>query len=66
MDTGLDGVLFGGEAEGVEAHGVQDVVAGGTLVTCDDIGGDVAEWVADVEACTGGVWEHIEGVEFRF
>ena len=57
--TRLYGVLLGGQAEGVEAQGVQHVVPGHALVTGEDIGGDVAQRVTDVQARTGGVREHV-------
>ncbi|MGX1120660.1 hypothetical protein RKD37_006023 [Streptomyces ambofaciens] len=57
--AGLHGVLLGGQAEGVEAQGVQDVVAGHPLEAGEDVGGDVAQGVADVQARTGRVREHV-------
>ncbi|MDQ0952573.1 hypothetical protein QFZ24_006496 [Streptomyces phaeochromogenes] len=57
--AGLHGVLLGGQAEGVEAQGVQDVVAGHALIPGEYIGGDVAQGVTDVQARTGGVREHV-------
>ena len=65
MDAGLDGVLFGGEAEGVEAHWVQDVESMGPLIPADDIGGDEAQRVPDVQPDAAGVGEHIEHVKLR-
>ena len=60
----LYGVLLGGEAVGVVAHGVQDVEAVEAFEAGVDVGGDVAEGVPDVEACSGGVGEHVEDVVF--
>jgi hypothetical protein len=57
--AGLHGVLLGGQAEGVEAQGVQDVVAGHALEAREDVGGDVPQGVADMQARTGGVREHV-------
>ena len=62
----FDGVLFGGEAEGVPTHGVEDIEAVHALVASDDIGRGVALWVADVEAGAGGVGEHVEDEVFGF
>ncbi len=59
VGAGLHGVLLGGQAEGVEAQGVQDVVAGHPLEAGVDVGGDVAQRVAHVEAGAGGVREHV-------
>ncbi len=63
MGAGFDGVLFGGKAEGVPAHGVEDVLAAHALVTADDVGRRVAFRVSDVEAVAGGVGEHIKHVQ---
>ena len=60
--AGFDGVLFGGESEGVPAHGVEDVEAVHAFVAADDVGGGVALGVADVETGAGGVGEHVEDV----
>ena len=49
MDAVLDGELLRGEAEGVEAHGVEDVEAAHPFVAGDDVGGDVADGVPDME-----------------
>ena len=50
MLAGLDGVLLGGQAERVVAQAVQDVLAGHPLEAGVDVGGDVAQRVADVQA----------------
>src|SRR5690606_16208264 len=42
VGAGFDGVLFGGQAEGVPPHGVQDVDALHALVSAEDVGGGVA------------------------
>lgn len=63
MLSGLYGVLLGWEAVCVVAHWVEDVEAAEAFVSGEDIGGDVSERVADVEAGAGGVWEHVEDVE---
>ncbi len=48
--AGLDGVLLGGQAEGVVADGVDDVVPLHAQEAPEHVGADVAERVADVEA----------------
>ena len=63
--AGLDRVLLRGQAERVPAHRVEDVVALAALGAADDVGGGVAFGVADVEAGTGGVREHVEDEELR-
>ena len=60
--AGLDGVLLSGEAEGIPAHGVQDVVAELFLVAAEDVRGGVAFGMADVQALSAGVGEHIQRV----
>jgi len=63
--AGLDGVLLGGQAEGIPAHGVEHVEAPHPLVAGHDVGGGVALGVADVESRPAGVGEHVEDVVFR-
>ena len=63
MGVGLDGVLLGGQAEGVPAHRVQDVESAHPLVAADDVGGGVALGMADVQAGAARVREHVEDVE---
>jgi hypothetical protein len=60
MLSGLDGILLRGQAEGVVAQAVQDVLAGHPVVPGEDIGGDVAQRVPDVQARATGVGEHVE------
>ena len=52
--AGLDRVLLGGQAEGVEAHRVQHVVSGHALEAGVDVGADEAERVTDVQAAPDG------------
>ena len=66
MDTVFDGILFCGQSEGVEAHGVEDVEALESFEPRDDVGGDIAKGVPDVQASAGGIWEHVQGVVFWF
>ena len=47
--AGLDGILLGGKAEGVVSHGVQHVEALEPLVSGEDVAGDVAERMTDVQ-----------------
>ena len=63
MLAGFDGVLFGGEAEGVEAHRMDHALALHAGGAGDDVGGGVALGMADVEAVAAGVGEHVERVE---
>ena len=58
-----DGVLFGGKAEGVPAHRVQDVITAHPLVAANDVGGRVALGMADVQAGSARVGKHVEDVE---
>ena len=65
MLTGLAGMFLGGQAEGVEPHGVQDVETRHALEAGVDVGGDVAEWVTDMEARSRGVREHVHDEQLR-
>src|SRR4051812_37448904 len=49
IDAVFQGVLFGGQTKGVEAHGVQDVKSLETFEARIDVGCDIAERVTDVE-----------------
>ena len=57
VDAVADGGVFGGEAEGVEAHGVEDVEALHSPEAGVGVGGGHDVPVADVEV-TGGVGVH--------
>ena len=61
--AGLNGVLFRREAKGVKAHRVQHVKSLVALKTADDVAGNVAEWVAHMQARTGRVGKHVEHVK---
>ena len=63
MRIGLDGVLLGGQAEGVPAHRVQDVISPHPLVAANDVGGGIALGMADVQAGAARVGKHVEDVE---
>ncbi len=65
MGAGLHGVLLGGQAEGVPAHGMEDVEAAHPLVARNQIAGDVALGMADMQPRAGGVREHVERVVLR-
>ena len=58
--SGLDGELLGGQAEGVEPHRVQHVVAGHPLEAGEHVGADETERVAHVQAAARRVGEHVE------
>ena len=62
--SGLYGILLGGQAVGIVAHGVEHVEALRTLVARIDVRGDVAQRVAYVQAGSRGIGEHVEHVEF--
>ncbi|OPZ99856.1 MAG: hypothetical protein BWY71_00894 [Planctomycetes bacterium ADurb.Bin412] len=65
VGAGFDGVLFGGQAEGVVTHRVQDVEAAHAFVTGHDVAGGVAFGMADMQAVAGGIGEHVKDVIFR-
>ena len=60
--AGADGVLFGGQAEGIEAHRVHHARAAHPLEPRHDVGGRVALRVADVQAVAAGIGKHVEDV----
>jgi hypothetical protein len=62
VGVGLEGVLLGGQAEGVVAHGVHHVVARHAQIAGVDVGADEAERVAHVQTNARGVREHVEHV----
>ena len=61
--AGGDGVLLGGQAEGVVAHGVQDVPASHAGETGNDIGGDIAQRMPHMQSLARGVGEHVQQEE---
>ena len=58
--------LLRGEAEGVPAHRVKDVIALHPLHPRDDVARGVAFGVADVKTLPRRIREHVEGVVFGF
>ena len=60
--TGLNGVLFCGEAESVPTHRVEHVETAAALVAADDVGGGVTFGVAHMEASATRVREHVQAV----
>lgn len=61
--AGFDGVVFGGEAEGVIAEGAENVKTLLGVVASEDVDDGEVTDVADVEASARGVGEHF-GEEF--
>ena len=55
----LDGVLLGGKAEGVVAHGMQNIAAQHPLVAGVDVGRYVTQGVPDMQPDSGWVGEHV-------
>ncbi len=64
MDVVFDGVVFGGQAEGVPPHGIEDVVALHPALAGHDIQGGVGPGMAHMEPLAGGVGELHQGVVF--
>ena len=60
----LDGILLGGKAECIIAHGMEHVEAPEPLVAGVDVAGDVTEGVSHVKSRTAGVREHVQDVVF--
>ena len=63
MGVGLDGVVLRGQAEGIEAHGEQHVVALHAALAGDDLQAGVGLDVAHVHARAGGVRKLHQAVE---
>ena len=63
--AGLDGVLLGGQAKGVPAHGMQDVDPAHPFEAGNDVGGRVAFGMADVQPVAARIGKHVEHVVFR-
>ena len=62
VDVVLDGVVLGGQAEGVVAHGEQDVVAVHPALPGHHVHGGVGPGVAHVQALAGGIGELYQSV----
>ncbi len=63
MRVGRDGILLGGQAEGVPAHRVQYVEPPHPLVPAVDIRGGVTLRMAHVQARAAGIRKHVEDKE---
>ncbi len=61
-DAGADSVLLRGLAEGVPAHGVQDVVPPHAQEAAQGVRGDVVLEVPHAESVAGGVGEEVQAV----
>ena len=64
MHMVFDGVVLGGQAEGVPAHGIQNIVALHPLFPGHDVQGGVGTGMAHVQARSGGIGELHQGVKF--
>ena len=60
--AGLNGILLGGQAVGVVAHGMEDVEALQTLVAREDVAGDVSQGMTHMQTCSRGVREHVKNI----
>ena len=58
----FDGILLGRQSEGVIAHRMQHIEALQALVAAVDITGYVSQGMADMQARTAGIGEHVEHV----
>ena len=65
VGAGLDRVLLRWQAESVVPEGVEDIFAKHAVVAGVDVGGDVAQRVADVETSAGGEGEHVLNEKLR-
>ena len=65
MDMVFDGVIFGGQAEGIPPHGVQNIVALHPALSGDDIQRCVGTRMADVQPLPRRIRELHQGVILR-
>ena len=63
VDPDLEGEVLGVDAEGIEAHRLEDLVAPQPLEAAVDVGAGEGEEVADVQPLGRGVGEHHQVVE---
>src|SRR5262249_12650996 len=63
VGTGLDGILLGGQAEGIPTHRVHVVEAAHPPITRQNIGGRVTLGLADGQACAGRLREPVQDIE---
>ena len=54
--------LFGRQPKSIETHGMQNIMPRHALMTRHDIGRDIAQRMANMQAHTRGIGEHIEHV----
>ncbi len=59
----LDGVVLGGQSEGIPADGVQHVIALQAALSCHNVQADIGPGVPNVQARARGVWELYKRVE---
>ena len=59
----LDGILLGGQAVGIIAHGMQHVETALALVARIDVAGDVAQRMSHVQTRSRRIREHIQHIE---
>ena len=64
VDVVLDGEVFGGQAEGIPAHGVQDVIALHPALSCYDIQSGIGTGVPHVQPLPGGIGELHQRIVF--
>ena len=63
MLAGLDGVLFGGQAERIPAHRMQHIEAARPTVTGQNVSGRVAFRMPDVQTRAARIWKHVQDVK---
>src|ERR1700729_1500124 len=63
MLPGLDGVLLGRQAEGIEAKWMQNQVTAHAHETCVDVGRDETKRMPDMQPCARWVRKHVHDVE---
>src|SRR5688572_10029789 len=63
MLAGFDGVLLGGQAEGIPAHRMQHIESASAPIAGEDVGGGVTLRMPDVQARAAGIRKHVQNVK---
>ena len=62
----LDCILLSRKAESVITHGVKDIETLQSFVTGENVTGDIAQRMPDMEPRTGRIRKHVENIELWF
>ena len=65
MCTGFDGILFCGQTKSIPPHWMQNIVAFMAFISCNNIRGNITQWMPYVETGSGWVGKHIQDIILR-